>query len=176
MSYKQFDPHAGDSAIVLAEFIGPSPSWVRRPLPLKVHSTACPGNTAGYSSIKGLVKWNCRNHYGRFKKAHKKAREVYPNFDSRDGANTGHGQTNYIVPESTGLCSRNGYLDCGHMPCEQCDVTLTYHQYTDQLKCHYCGYHIAVPQKCHACGLPNLSTKGMGTQQIQEQVTALFLS
>ena len=35
-------------------------------------------------------------------------------------------------------------LDCGHMPqCHQCDVTLTYHQYSDQLKCHYCGYHIS---------------------------------
>jgi primosomal protein N' (replication factor Y) len=66
-------------------------------------------------------------------------------------------------------------MDCGHMPeCHQCDVTLTYHQYSDQLKCHYCGYQIAVPEKCHACGLSNLSTKGMGTQQIQEQVATLF--
>jgi primosomal protein N' (replication factor Y) len=66
-------------------------------------------------------------------------------------------------------------LDCGHMPqCHQCDVTLTYHQYSDQLKCHYCGYQIAVPEKCHACGLTNLSTKGVGTQQIQEQVATLF--
>ena len=66
-------------------------------------------------------------------------------------------------------------LDCGHMPhCHQCDVTLTFHQFTDQLKCHYCGYQIAVPKKCHACGLTNLTTKGMGTQQIEEQVAALF--
>ena len=58
--------------------------------------------------------------------------------------------------------------------CNQCDVTLTYHQYSDQLKCHYCGYHISVPQKCHACSMTNLSYKGIGTQQIQEQVTTLF--
>ena len=66
-------------------------------------------------------------------------------------------------------------LDCGHMPqCHQCDVTLTYHQYSDQLKCHYCDYHIAVPKKCYACGLTNLSTKGMGTQKIEEEVAELF--
>jgi len=66
-------------------------------------------------------------------------------------------------------------LGCGHMPqCHQCDVTLTYHQFTDQLKCHYCGYNIAVPTHCHACGQTHLSTKGMGTQQIQEQVTQFF--
>ena len=29
-----------------------------------------------------------------------------------------------------------------------CDISLTYHKSTDQLKCHYCGYHEVPPNKC----------------------------
>ena len=30
---------------------------------------------------------------------------------------------------------------CGHIPkCNKCDVSLTYHKFTNLLKCHYCGY------------------------------------
>ena len=66
-------------------------------------------------------------------------------------------------------------LDCGHTPqCSQCDVTLTYHQPSKQLKCHYCGFSIAAPTQCHACGSVHLQTKGVGTQQIQEQVESFF--
>ena len=58
--------------------------------------------------------------------------------------------------------------------CNQCDVTLTYHQYSEKLKCHYCGYQVPKPIQCHACGMTNLATKGVGTQQIQEQVEQFF--
>ena len=44
--------------------------------------------------------------------------------------------------------NRRGYAsfmlcrDCGYVPqCPHCDISLTYHKSTDQLKCHYCGYH-----------------------------------
>ena len=77
--------------------------------------------------------------------------------------------------------NRRGYApilectSCGHSPqCTQCDVTLTYHQTHQQLRCHYCSYHITMPQQCHACGMHTLTTKGVGTQQIQENVKAIF--
>ncbi len=77
--------------------------------------------------------------------------------------------------------NRRGYApilectSCGHFPqCTQCDVTLTYHQTHQQLRCHYCGYHIPMPHQCHACGMPTLTTKGIGTQQIEEHVKQLF--
>jgi primosomal protein N' (replication factor Y) len=77
--------------------------------------------------------------------------------------------------------NRRGYapilecLSCGHSPqCTQCDVSLTYHQTQNQLRCHYCGYHIPMPTQCHACGMTTLTTKGVGTQQIEEQVHQLF--
>ncbi len=64
---------------------------------------------------------------------------------------------------------------CGHTPqCPNCDVSLTYHQYRDQLRCHYCGYHMAMQKACLACGSIELDNKGFGTEQIQTEVKALF--
>ena len=31
-----------------------------------------------------------------------------------------------------------------------------------------------MPQQCHACGIHTLTTKGVGTQQIEEHVKAIF--
>ncbi len=77
--------------------------------------------------------------------------------------------------------NRRGYAPivecttCGHSPqCPNCDVSLTYHQYRDQLRCHYCGYNIAMQRSCLACGDQTLDTKGFGTQQIEEEVKSLF--
>ncbi|MEZ4793748.1 MAG: primosomal protein N' [Gelidibacter sp.] len=64
---------------------------------------------------------------------------------------------------------------CGHSPqCPNCDVSLTYHQYRNQLRCHYCGYHTAMLQNCQACGSNELDSKGFGTEQIEEEVKVLF--
>lgn len=64
---------------------------------------------------------------------------------------------------------------CGHSPqCPNCDVSLTYHSNNNQLRCHYCGYHIAMQQKCMACHSTDISTKGFGTEQIETELKALF--
>ena len=64
---------------------------------------------------------------------------------------------------------------CGHSPgCPNCDVSLTYHRFTNQLRCHYCGHHTEIQASCQACGNPSLDTKGFGTQQIEEEVQELF--
>jgi primosomal protein N' (replication factor Y) len=66
-------------------------------------------------------------------------------------------------------------LTCGHSPqCPNCDVSLTYHQYKNQLRCHYCSHNMAVQQQCQACGSPDVDTKGFGTEQIEEEVKVLF--
>jgi primosomal protein N' (replication factor Y) len=79
--------------------------------------------------------------------------------------------------------NRRGYspllecLTCGHVPqCQQCDVSLTYHKHKNQLRCHYCGYSIAKPTNCHACSSVDLTTKGFGTEQIQQELSELFPS
>ena len=64
---------------------------------------------------------------------------------------------------------------CGHVAqCPNCDVSLTYHQKRNQLRCHYCGYHMSLLQNCQACGSNTLDTKGFGTEQIQEELLKLF--
>jgi primosomal protein N' (replication factor Y) len=79
--------------------------------------------------------------------------------------------------------NRRGYspllecMTCGHVPqCQQCDVSLTYHKHKNQLRCHYCGYSIAKPTNCHACSSVDLTTKGFGTEQIQQELSELFPS
>lgn len=64
---------------------------------------------------------------------------------------------------------------CGHVPhCVQCDVSLIYHKHSQKLTCHYCGYSIAPPKTCTACGANNLQYKGMGTEKIEEDIEVLF--
>jgi primosomal protein N' (replication factor Y) len=66
-------------------------------------------------------------------------------------------------------------MTCGHVPqCPQCDVSLTYHKYKNQLRCHYCGYSMAKPANCHVCSSVDLETKGFGTEQIELELAELF--
>ena len=77
--------------------------------------------------------------------------------------------------------NRRGYspvvecTTCGHSErCPNCDVGLTYHQYKNQLRCHYCGYHEPMHTTCKACGNATLDKVGLGTEKIQEEVEQLF--
>ncbi|WP_188050436.1 primosomal protein N' [Flavobacterium sp. GP15] len=79
--------------------------------------------------------------------------------------------------------NRRGYspivecITCGHVPqCQQCDVSLTYHKHKNQLRCHYCGYTMAKPTNCHACSSIDLTTKGFGTEQIEQELLSIFPS
>jgi primosomal protein N' (replication factor Y) len=66
-------------------------------------------------------------------------------------------------------------LTCGNVPhCQQCDVSLTYHQHKNQLRCHYCGYAMAKPTQCHSCSSIDLATKGFGTEQIEQELITIF--
>ena len=64
---------------------------------------------------------------------------------------------------------------CGVSPeCPNCDVTLTYHKFKHELRCHYCNYLRAMPNSCGACGSNTLDTKGFGTEQIELELKKLF--
>ena len=77
--------------------------------------------------------------------------------------------------------NRRGYapiiecVTCGHIPkCKNCDVSLTFHQYNNSLKCHYCGFNEKNQKKCLKCGSIKIDMKGYGTQQIEEQIKSFF--
>ncbi|MCH9659378.1 MAG: primosomal protein N', partial [Bacteroidetes bacterium] len=64
---------------------------------------------------------------------------------------------------------------CGVSPqCTNCDVSLTYHQYKNELRCHYCGYAMAMLVGCMACGSQTMDSKGFGTEQIEAELKELF--
>ena len=64
---------------------------------------------------------------------------------------------------------------CGWVPhCTNCDVSLTYHKYIQQLTCHYCGYTYQVPEVCPCCGSTELKGRGYGTEKIEDQVMEIF--
>jgi len=79
------------------------------------------------------------------------------------------------------LQNRRGYStflrckDCTAVAkCEHCDISLTFHQVNNLLKCHYCGYQRKSNGKCSECGGVSLQYQGVGTQRVQEALITIF--
>jgi primosomal protein N' (replication factor Y) (superfamily II helicase) len=71
--------------------------------------------------------------------------------------------------------NRRGYTPyqictvCGWIAqCKNCDVSLTYHKFSNKLKCHYCGNIYPPTNTCQACGSDKLLQKNFGTEKIEE--------
>ncbi|MBT8325414.1 MAG: primosomal protein N', partial [Winogradskyella sp.] len=182
-SYKQFDPapryHARDAAIVLAKLFKAK----------TVLGSATPSLESYFNATQdkyGLVELNQRYND-----------VLMPEIELVDLADkykrkrmTGHFSDRLKEEMQEALSegfqiilfqNRRGFspivecTTCGHSPqCPNCDVSLTYHQFRNQLRCHYCGYNAAMLMNCEACGSQTLDTKGFGTEQIEEEVKVLF--
>lgn len=64
---------------------------------------------------------------------------------------------------------------CNWTPsCKNCDVSLIYHKQANQLRCHYCGYSIPVPEKCPECNTTRLLMRGFGTEKVEEELSNFF--
>ncbi|NTW59010.1 MAG: primosomal protein N' [Nitrospirae bacterium] len=79
------------------------------------------------------------------------------------------------------LLNRRGFSsvlicgDCGKaIQCPNCSVSLTFHKSERKLKCHYCDFHTAPPERCAVCGGVNVKPLGTGTQKVEEEAAALF--
>ena len=70
------------------------------------------------------------------------------------------------------------YLECNSCgfvyQCINCDVSLTYHQTTNKLKCHHCGFSEENDTKCKKCFKSTILKRGLGTQQVEEEVKNIF--
>ena len=58
--------------------------------------------------------------------------------------------------------------------CKNCDVSMTYHKYNNKFLCHYCGWNKEADPACPDCGNVDLTHRGLGTQQIEEELEVLF--
>lgn len=79
------------------------------------------------------------------------------------------------------LHNRRGYANviecesCGYVNyCSNCDVVMTYHKAANEMKCHYCGQRASKPKNCPKCSSEKLNERGVGVEQIHEEVSRLF--
>ncbi len=182
-TFKQVDPapryHARDAAIVLASFFQAK----------VLLGSATPSIESYYNTTigkYGLVEIKAR--YGNVKMPEIELVDLKDKYFRK--RMTGHFSDVLIDGIANAVSSgeqvilfqnRRGYspllecMTCGHVPqCQQCDVSLTYHKHKNELRCHYCGYSIAKPTRCHSCSGIDLTTKGFGTEQIQQELIQLF--
>ncbi|WP_201318437.1 primosomal protein N' [Paenibacillus sp. EPM92] len=79
------------------------------------------------------------------------------------------------------LLNRRGYATfvmcrtCGYVAqCPHCDISLTYHQSSRAVRCHYCGYAERELSVCPDCGSEHIRHFGTGTQRVEEELGKLF--
>ncbi|KAB7669224.1 primosomal protein N' [Bacillus sp. B1-b2] len=65
--------------------------------------------------------------------------------------------------------------DCGYVvKCPNCDISLTYHRYQNQMKCHYCGFEAHTPTICPECNGEHIRYFGTGTQKVEEELAKIL--
>lgn len=113
-----------------------------------------------------------------FKEA-QESKNVSGNFSSRliDAIKHTVDEKNQVIV----LHNRRGYANvvecetCGYVNyCSNCDVVMTYHKAANEMKCHYCGQRASKPRSCPKCNSENLNERGVGVEQIHEEVSKLF--
>lgn len=79
------------------------------------------------------------------------------------------------------LLNRRGYSTtisckaCGFTyKCPACDIALTYHKTSNNLRCHYCGYTIFKSDTCPNCHEKALTDYGLGTEKLELELNKLF--
>jgi len=77
--------------------------------------------------------------------------------------------------------NRRGYAPvltcykCGWVAeCQHCDARLTYHETSQQLRCHHCGDFRPVDVQCPNCRNPKLYFLGQGTERVEEHLQNQF--
>lgn len=77
--------------------------------------------------------------------------------------------------------NRRGYStfimcrSCGYTAkCRNCNISLTYHQKANKLKCHYCGFEQSVLTICPECASDKIRYFGTGTQKLEAEINRMF--
>ena len=182
-SYKQFDPaprfHARDTAVVLGTLHKANVLLGSATPSIESYSNALQGKYTlvelkkRYNNVQ-LPEIELVDLQVKYKK-----KLMQGHFSDRliDEIKETLSQSKQVIlfQNKRGYATFQSCNSCGTIPqCTQCDVSLTYHKHLKQLRCHYCGYQIAEPSSCRACGSHEISTKGLGTEQVELEFKSIF--
>ncbi|QJD77699.1 replication restart helicase PriA [Spirosoma rhododendri] len=182
-SYKQHDPapryHARDVAIMLAH-------WQQAKVLL---GSATPALETYYQAKQG--RYGLVELFNRFgnatlpdirlvdTKREKQQKSMKQEFSSvlleSLGANMDRREQSILFQNRRGYSPYMQCEDCDWTAeCDNCAVSLTYHQRDAELRCHYCGHKEQVPRTCPACGSTKVKTIGFGTEKLEDQLQIFF--
>ena len=81
------------------------------------------------------------------------------------------------------LLNRRGFStivscqSCGYTyKCPHCEITLTYHKSSNNLRCHYCGYTKFLNSICPECKEDAIRSFGLGTERVEQELKSIFPS
>lgn len=182
-SYKQFDVmpryHARDAALVLAQYHHAKVLLGSATPSIESYYNAQSGKYGfvflqerfGQAALPEIILANVR-----IEREQKTLREDFTKVLLEALRKTLDQQEQAIIFQN-----RRGYAPyivceaCAWVPmCIQCAVSLTYHQFNNYLRCHYCGYNIKVPPACSVCDSHQLKNVGFGTEKLEETLQVFF--
>jgi primosomal protein N' (replication factor Y) (superfamily II helicase) len=184
-SFKQYDPapryHARDTAMVLSRMHGAR----------TLLGSATPSVESYFNAITGkygLVALTSR--FGdvklpeiiladmRYLKRYKKPGSNYSKLllETMEEA-LEKGEQSILFQNRRGFSPFITCNDCGWVHgCSDCSVSYTYHKGINRMVCHYCGKSEKPLSVCPECGSSSLSTCGLGTEKIEEEIRVMFPS
>jgi len=185
-SYKQFDPapryHGRDAGIYLAHLQGiptvlcsPTPSietlWNLKNGKYEGYESPWIGGGKGARDLMNIGLIDLKDQFRRKRMNGNFSKELIEAIEAVLGQN----QQVLVFHHRRGYAPVLECLSCGYsVPCPNCDVSLTLHQEHRVLSCHYCGYSRPYPSSCEQCAGSQLSSKGVGSEQVQEKLQELF--
>lgn len=182
-SYKQYDPapryNARDAAIVLASMHGAATLLGSATPAVETYYKAKNGRFGLVELLErfdGIRMPEVKVVDMRDQRKRKECRGLYSNpllVASRKAL--GEGKQVIMFQNRRGYAPMVECKECAWVPkCKNCDVSLVFHRNIRELRCHYCGYSMTLPNFCPVCGQDSVETYGYGTERIADDLNEIF--
>ncbi len=182
-SYKQYDPapryNARDAAIVLASMHGAATLLGSATPAVETYYKAKIGRFGLVELLErfdGIRMPEVKVVDMRDQRKRKECRGLYSNpllVASRKAL--GEGKQVIMFQNRRGYAPMVECKECAWVPkCKNCDVSLVFHRNIRELRCHYCGYSMTLPNLCPVCGQDSVETYGYGTERIADDLNEIF--